>query len=70
MNSTGNDPLNDKFSPKDYLLIIYAIIVYAVVCAAIIVPILWIISKCIPWLIGAIVFVPWLCSALKNGAKV
>lgn len=70
MNSTENNPLNYKFTPKDYLLLIYAIIVYAVVCAAIAIPIFWLLSKCLPLLIGAIVFIPWFCSALKEGSKV
>lgn len=50
---------------KDYLKIAALIIV----AIAIVVGIIWLISKCIPLLIGAIVFIPWLGAALANGAK-
>lgn len=32
--------------------------------------IIWLISKIAPILIGAIIFLPWLCAALKDGANV
>lgn len=69
MNSTENNPFDYKFTFKDYLLLICALIVHAIVCAAIAIPIFWLLSKCLPLLIGAIVFIPWFCSALKEGAK-
>lgn len=50
---------------KDYLKIAAAILGAIAVVAGII----WLISKCIPLLIGAIVFIPWLGAALADGAK-
>lgn len=51
---------------KDILKIIATIIVAALIVFAII----WLISKIAPLLIAAIVFIPWLGAALKDGAKV
>ena len=51
---------------KDILKIIATIIVAVLIVFAII----WLISKIAPLLIGAIVFIPWLVAALKNGANV
>lgn len=53
------------FTMKDIIRIIVGIIVFILVECAV----LWLISKFIPLLIGAIVFIPWLLSALANGAK-
>lgn len=46
-------------------------IILTVLCAiALVFLIIWVISKICPILIGAIVFIPWLVAALKNGADV
>lgn len=51
---------------KDILKIILLIL-----CAvAFVFLIVWVISKICPILIGAVVFIPWLVAALKDGADV
>lgn len=50
---------------KDWLKIIATIIA----AVAIVFGIIWLLSKCIPLLIGAIIFIPWLGAALADGAK-
>lgn len=69
IDNQNQDLFNIKFTFKDFLIMVYAFIAYAVVCAAIAIPIFWLLSKCLPLLIGAIVFIPWFCSALKEGRK-
>lgn len=51
---------------KDILKIIATIIVAVLIVFAII----WLISKIAPLLIAAIVFIPWLGAALKDGENV
>lgn len=50
---------------KDYLKIIAAIVAAILIVWGII----WLICQIAPFLIGAIVFIPWLGAALADGAK-
>ena len=66
VNDITTNDTKSKLSTKDILKIAGVIIVAIAIVALFI----WLISKFIPLLIGAIVFIPWLFAALADGAKV